>query len=204
MTATAEELKAWDRWFNKVRRQFARLAWPYANKPTVYVEIGCWAGASACWTARNILRHPQAMGIGIDPYANDNARTYDTEKIKETSRTRLLLMGKRWHWIYQPSALALQTIDSVLKGRAIDLLYIDGDHSMQGVFTDFILSWPHLRPGSTVIFDDYGLDRGRPMHVRHAYHAILRAFDGMVEQVNPIRQQAALRVVHHNLVVGKT
>lgn len=36
-----------------------------------------------------------------------------------------------------------------------DIIYIDGDHSAPAVLTDAVLSWPLLKEGGILIFDDY-------------------------------------------------
>ena len=36
-----------------------------------------------------------------------------------------------------------------------DFIYIDGDHTNEGVFIDSVLSFPLLKNGGIIIFDDY-------------------------------------------------
>jgi hypothetical protein len=40
--------------------------------------------------------------------------------------------------------------------RQFDLIYIDGDHSAQGVLRDLVLSWPLLLKSGVMICEDYG------------------------------------------------
>ena len=51
------------------------------------------------------------------------------------------------------------SVDVLLKltahGRRFDLMYIDGDHQFDAVMMDTILSWPLLRVGGFLIWDDY-------------------------------------------------
>lgn len=44
-------------------------------------------------------------------------------------------------------------------GAKVGLLYIDGDHSYEGVKADWEAWRPHLADNATVIFDDYGRDK---------------------------------------------
>jgi predicted O-methyltransferase YrrM len=42
-----------------------------------------------------------------------------------------------------------------IMGREYDIIYIDGDHHSHSVLEDAILSWPLLKKGGIMIFDDY-------------------------------------------------
>ncbi|MGB5295671.1 MAG: class I SAM-dependent methyltransferase, partial [Thermoanaerobaculia bacterium] len=48
----------------------------------------------------------------------------------------------------------LQELQSLLTGRPIDFLYIDGDHRYEGVRTDFEMYSPLVRPGGVIAFHD--------------------------------------------------
>ena len=39
--------------------------------------------------------------------------------------------------------------------RRFDLIYIDADHRFDTVLLDTILSWPLLKPGGFLVWDDY-------------------------------------------------
>lgn len=47
-----------------------------------------------------------------------------------------------------------QLVEKQLKGQAVDFLFIDGDHSYNGVRADFQLYAPLVRPGGIVAFHD--------------------------------------------------
>ncbi|MDO8505597.1 MAG: class I SAM-dependent methyltransferase [bacterium] len=50
--------------------------------------------------------------------------------------------------------------------RQIDLLFIDGNHSFQGVYEDFNNWSPHLCPGGSIVFHDYDQkERGGLAHL---------------------------------------
>lgn len=48
----------------------------------------------------------------------------------------------------------LTALKSVLRGRAVDVLFIDGDHTYEGVLADFEMYMPLVRPGGLVCFHD--------------------------------------------------
>lgn len=198
MTYGQERYRSWDRWFRRVQGEFAPLLWPYAGRPITYVEIGCWAGASAEWVARNILTHPESLGIGIDPYpTEDRHPAEEIASIMLRAKTRVNdACGNRWRWDRQPSTDALRDLNRLLGGRSIDVLYIDGDHDGHAVVQDFALAWPALRVGSTVIFDDYTRKKAsQHPHVADGYHAILSAWGGLIAEVGKHRKQRAVKIV---------
>ncbi len=183
----------WTYWWKGVRGGMLNAIRHHAGNPVVYVEIGCWAAASAQDVYSEILTHPESMGFGIDPYLS--TRGHDMDSIKELARKRM--DGKRWHWIYEKSHDALRNW-----GRFIDILYIDGNHSGHNVVTDFALAWPWLKEGSTIVFDDYnrggaGYGEGRKPHVREACDAIKIAWGGMLQWNQPTKRmkQISLNVV---------
>jgi predicted O-methyltransferase YrrM len=188
-----------DRWFQRIRHEFAGYTLPWAGQPDlVYVEIGVWAGASSAWMAEHILTHPGSVAFGIDPYEQRTVRKrHNIEDIKAQSAARLrALMGERYKFLYGRSDVVLPTLSAGLNGRSIDILYIDGVHEGPGVVSDFVLAWPMLRPGSLVVFDDYIPPRGYAWpHVKEACNAIEVAYRRYIEKIGSGRQYA-LRVVH--------
>lgn len=193
-----------DRWFRSVRRGFARRVREFSGKPIVYVEIGCWLGASASWIALNVLTHPESMGYGIDPYTELRKSFTEDGKIKhaaeemrcvrDAAHGRMAALGNQnWAWIEETSEHALSTWPH----GNIDLLYIDGQHSSMNVVLDFVLAWPHLRVGSGVIFDDYEIGARRGVcGVPEAITAIDLAWGNLLEpwRDNHIGRQAYFKV----------
>lgn len=187
----------YDTWFGRVRREFAAATRGFAGRGIVYVEIGCWAGASAEWACRNLLADPDSCGVGIDPYLPDpKHNAAEVERIQLFAKVRVAATEVPWEWMPIPSATALRgPLQSLLNGRAIDILYVDGCHDADAVLADFVLAWPLLRAGSVVIFDDVGRTpcrHGSP-HVREAVEAVALCWGRKLERL-PGRRQAAFRV----------
>jgi hypothetical protein len=49
---------------------------------------------------------------------------------------------------------AAETIDEIAD-ESLDLVYIDGDHTLRGIVVDLLSSWPKLRPGGIIVGDDF-------------------------------------------------
>jgi predicted O-methyltransferase YrrM len=52
------------------------------------------------------------------------------------------------------SDTAARQVDHALKGRSLDVLFLDGDHSLDGVKRDFDMYSPLVRPGGIVALHD--------------------------------------------------
>jgi len=113
--------------------------------PLTYVEIGCYAGGSACL----VLQRPNTKVISIDlghPISPDVVYN-NVEKLNNLKNPYYYLQG---------NSQTYETVD-LLKNvtQKIDILFIDGDHSYQGVINDFLLYENLVAPKGYIIFDDY-------------------------------------------------
>lgn len=110
-----------------------------------YVEIGCYAGGSVCLVSQrkntNLisidLGHPIPQEVTLRNLnkfnINDNKFNYikgDSKKLETLSELKKLI-------------------------NEIDVLFIDGDHSFNGVISDFEIYSPLVKSGGYIIFDDY-------------------------------------------------
>lgn len=195
-----QQERHWDRWFRRIEAEFAEVILPYAGRPVTYVEIGCWAGASAEWVCRNILTHPESQGYGIDPYPAERRHPQqEIDAIKERARSRVAMTqaGSRWIWLLNDSKVVLcEWADYKAENNEIDILYIDGSHDAQDVVQDFALAWPMLKAGSLVIFDDYTVKAPKATpNVREAVLAIESCWAGLIMSVGRRRRQAAFVVI---------
>lgn len=116
-----------------------------------YVEIGCYAGGSACL----MLQRPNTKVISIDlgnPIPEEIVYS-NVKKLNKFNNSYNYLKGnsQTYEMVYRLKEL----VDD------IDMLFIDGDHSYQAVINDFTLYEHLVKPGGFVIFDDYH-DYGSP------------------------------------------
>lgn len=201
----------YNRWFLRTGNEFSAAIDRFKGQPITYVEIGCFAGACCKWVAENILTHPDARGVGVDPYPPDGTRTPEQiAAVKENARQWLepYVKAGKWRWVYHDSVSALRNFHKQLpatkRGPVIDCLYIDGLHLAHGALQDFVLAWKYLRVGSVVIFDDYGIgQRKNHRHVPEAVASVLSSFGpnpkkpgaDFLKVINPGPLQFAVEVI---------
>ncbi|HWB61286.1 MAG TPA: class I SAM-dependent methyltransferase [Chthoniobacteraceae bacterium] len=120
-------------------------------KPEVCVEIGSARGKSACYIGLALRRNGKGKLYAIDPHSptrwNDTQST-DTFAII-TENLRKAGVAEQVEIVRETSAQARARIT-----QPIDMLFIDGDHSYEGVKADWDLFAPLVKPFGVVIFHD--------------------------------------------------
>lgn len=120
-------------------------------------EIGSYIGASACCFGAAALARGGAKVVCIDTWNNDamteGHRDTWAEFTKNTEQYASFLVPVRGL-----STTVVESVRSIVP--SIDVLFIDGDHSYEGVKADWEAYKSFLAAGSTVIFHDYGWAEG--------------------------------------------
>lgn len=121
------------------------------NPPKYICEIGTASGGTL-FLLTQVCR-PDALLLSIDlglsferrlVHARFAGRGQQIVSIRGDSRT--------------PQTLA--RVRSLLRGHRLDLLFIDGDHSYEGVKSDFANYSPLVRPGGLIVLHDIVPDHG--------------------------------------------
>jgi predicted O-methyltransferase YrrM len=115
-----------------------------ADRPDIHgIEIGCFEGRTSCWFLENILTHSSSRLTCIDvrfapAFSGNVAAHIGRVEVMET-----------------PSRLALR--DPRFAVNSIDFAYVDGNHTAPFVLEDAVLTFPLLKDGGIMVFDDYKL-----------------------------------------------
>lgn len=115
------------------------------TKQITYVEIGCYAGGSACL----VLQRPNTKVISIDTGVAIHP------DVVHNNVNRLNIHNNEYHYILADSQ-RMDTVENLKQiVNNIDVLFIDGDHSYTGVTNDFSLYSELVNKNGYIIFDDY-------------------------------------------------
>jgi len=123
-----------------------------ALRPTTVVEIGVDEGGTLfIWTRASA---PDAQLIGIDMRPSGRLGRWSPFRLARRSFARghqrlHLLLARDSH-----AESTLEAVREVLDGAEIDFLFIDGDHSYEGVRRDFEMYGPLVRNGGIIALHD--------------------------------------------------
>ena len=110
------------------------------------LEIGSFEGRSTLWLCENILTAPDARIDCVDFFQADPVYgDYHARFVENTAAHRAKIReyaGDSFRMLKQVEG-------------PYDIVYIDGWHSAFGAMSDGVMTWPLLKVGGVMIFDDY-------------------------------------------------
>ena len=153
-----------------------------AREPLTICEIG----AARCGTTFLLAQAaaPTAMIITLDlilPQARATAvRSF------ALNGQQIVCLQKNSH-----SPQTVEDIRDSLRGRSLDVLYLDGDHGYEGIKKDFELYSPLVRPGGIIVFHDivpdyrtrYGIETSSNVGGVPQFWTELKATHACVEEI---------------------
>ena len=131
---------------------FERLVNALPN-PAVYVEVGCYKGASLI----NVAQFAQHRGIPLQCYAVDfwqEPGLYD----QFLHNVIAYEFADRVTTIQDHSQSAAQALQR--RGIKADLIYIDAGHDCVSCYNDMRAYWPLLKTGGVMFGDDFTEEKG--------------------------------------------
>jgi cephalosporin hydroxylase len=151
----------------KVREFAALVADAQRIKPEVVVEIGSLKGGTLWAWCR--VASPTATIISVDLPGGDFGGGYlktETPRIRGyagKNQTLHLIQGDS----HAPATL--EEVKRLLRGRDVDVLFIDGDHTFEGVAADYEMYGPLVRAQGIIAFHDIV---EHPAHVTCEVHRL--------------------------------
>ncbi|WP_239404649.1 class I SAM-dependent methyltransferase [Frankia sp. Cj3] len=109
----------------------------------VVVEIGCDAGGTL-WAWQQLPGVRRVIGVDL-PKAE-----FSTGRELDRAGAEMVIFGD------SHADDVRNTLVGVLGNEPIDLLFIDGDHTYEGVRQDYEMYSPLVRPGGVIAFHDVG------------------------------------------------
>lgn len=131
-----------------------------------FLEIGSFEGRSTVWMLNHILTHKTSRIICIDTFEGSREHQemgIDTNSIETTflHNINTIGAGDKVTVVKRQSQEALRT----LPFASFDFAYIDGSHVASDVLSDAVLTFPLLKTGGVLCFDDYQWDlEPNPLH----------------------------------------
>ncbi len=192
--------KDWFAWAPEVWKQLIPLL-PGTPGERTFLEIGSFEGRSAVWTVENMMQDGDGI-FCIDTWEGGEEHIDEdmgkAERRFSTNR-RILEAVYAERYVFPLKGTSVQHLANWLKDpeehKDFDFIYIDGSHQAPDVLTDACMSWPLLKQGGLVVFDDYMW--GNPRDALHRPKIAIDAF------TNIFGETAEIVHVGYQLVVRK-
>jgi len=136
-------MKFTEDWFSNNIPTWEKYLSHYKNKPLNFLEIGSFEGRSAIWLLENILKHPKSKLYVVDVWIDTTIYNRFIKNIEPYKEKVVIMRGLSRDMLRQ------------LKQPIFDFIYIDANRHSKNVLEDAVLSYPLLKPGAMMIFDDY-------------------------------------------------
>jgi len=124
------------------------------------VEIGSWQGRSTSFLARAVSNSQNGTFYAVDHFKGNVGKekfyvvgNKDLSDLEDNflSNMKSIGLSNSIRLLNMPNEQAEQELEDI----NIRFLFIDGDHTKNGVEKDIELFFPKLMPGSIVVFDDF-------------------------------------------------
>lgn len=124
------------------------------GKPCRLLEIGCFEGRSTVWLLENIMTHADSLIYCIDTFkGGDEHAGMDFGAIRKRFEANVASFGSKVELFVGESTAILKR-----EFPPLDAVYVDGSHHAEDAYLDTAQSWPKLKVGGVMIFDDYHWD----------------------------------------------
>lgn len=121
-------------------------------------EVGVWKGEFQ----EKLLECNPEISVMVDIWRVDPAPNKEIMANQETfEKFYQMALKKQWD---DPRCYCLRMFSAqaakLFAPHFFDCVYIDGDHTYEGVATDIAAWWPKIKPGGIISGHDYGRKRG--------------------------------------------
>lgn len=140
------------RWFAANAAQLESALVDLEGSAARILEIGAFEGMSACYF---LWRLPGATVTSIDTFEGSPGLPSSERRGLEDAFDRNVALVDRTRVRKLVGDSRRVLLDLVAERALFDLVYVDGSHRALDVLVDAALSWPLVRPGGVVVFDDY-------------------------------------------------
>jgi predicted O-methyltransferase YrrM len=125
-----------------------------------FLQLGTFTGDASVWMLENVLNGDNSKLTDVDTWAGSEEESHQKMNFENVYEVYLEKIAK---YAKQVRVCRLTTTDFLLGCYGVDrpwpeefdFIYIDADHTAVGTLLDAELSWPLLKQGGILAFDDY-------------------------------------------------
>ena len=181
-------------WLGFQLGELSQALWTYRGREAVrMLEIGAYEGRSTVWFLEQILIGPANHLTTVDTWRgsaeNEQSEMDAVYRRFTANAARFVAQGRLTVVVSESQPFLAAGVAARRHGFAdfgYDIIYIDGSHAAPDVLSDAVLSWALLKPGGTMVFDDYGWQQVPEAHnqPRMAIDSFLACFRGQYDDVH--------------------
>jgi predicted O-methyltransferase YrrM len=143
-------------WFQQfAKSNFEKFLTPLAGQDNLkFLQLGVYTGDASVWLCQNILTGKESTLYDVDTWAGsdeDAHKAMDFDDVYVTYVTKTESFKNCYHL----KSESVWFLKSTRPESGYDFIYIDADHTTVGVLMDAELSFPLLKLGGIMAFDDY-------------------------------------------------
>jgi len=144
-------------WFSAYAKpNFEKYLIPLAGVDNLhFLQLGVYTGDATIWMVENVLTGNKSRLSDVDTWEGSDEAAHEFISFNSV----LDYYAHRTDHLPLVNSYIMNTTDYLInsssRGREYDFIYIDADHTAVGVLMDAELSFPLLKSGGLVAFDDY-------------------------------------------------
>jgi predicted O-methyltransferase YrrM len=145
-------------WFSAYAKpNFEKYLLPLAGKRDLrFLQLGVYTGDATVWLQDNVLTHQDTWLFDIDTWEGSDEDAHESIRFNDVYEFYLTRIRDRdpvYH--YRMTTFDFLVTHKYRIEAPFNFIYIDADHTAVGALLDAELSWPHLKSGGLLAFDDY-------------------------------------------------
>ena len=149
-------------WFAvTAQANFEKHLRPLAGQENLrFLQLGVYTGDASVWLCENILTGKGSELQDVDTWKGSDEEAHeniDFEDVRQYYYSRTRGMP-----IVPFTKSSTDHLIKIRKYYKYNFIYVDADHTTVGVLLDAELSWPLLKSGGLMAFDDYTWGQGQP------------------------------------------
>ncbi len=155
-------------WFAQAAQyNFEEYLKEYAGKDNLrFLQLGAFTGDASLWLLENILTGQGSSLTDVDTWEGSDEEAHESMDFADVFNTYKDKVKN-----LPVTSIESRTDNFLIRARSVfvteyDFIYIDADHTTVGVLLDAELSWPLLKSGGILAFDDYEWGSHLPLHLR--------------------------------------
>lgn len=155
-------------WFAKTAEyNFEAFLKPLAGRSDLnFLQLGVFTGDASLWLLENILTSETSNLTDVDTWEGSDEPDHEPMDFDDVWKTYLKKITSHLnvYFLRQTTTDYLVNVLADPPYKLYDFIYVDADHTTVGVLLDAELSWPLLKSGGIIAFDDYtwGHESGDP------------------------------------------